>query len=102
MRTEPGQRFPPVSLPEPVDAGAGEEDRLPIRYAEAITAYMRTSPFFLAPGGVGALKVDRYSDRYLAHIQLEERKGKIFAIDTGITCTIVSYSYLWGRSVIFS
>lgn len=82
-RTEPGQPFPTISLPQPVDARS-EEDRLPIRYAEDISAYMRTSPFFLAPTNPNVLKVDRYSDKYLAHLQMEERKGKIFAIDTGI------------------
>lgn len=81
-RAEPGVRYPTTSLPQPVDA-LTEADKLMIKHADTLTQYMRSSPFFLAPANTQTLKVDRYSDKYLTHLQLEERKGKIFAIDTG-------------------
>lgn len=81
-KAEPGVRYPTTSLPQPVDA-LTEADRQMIKNADILTQYMRSSPFFLAPANTQTLKVDRYSDKYLTHLQLEERKGKIFAIDTG-------------------
>jgi hypothetical protein len=33
---------------------------------------------------LSCLEIDRYSDKYLAHLKEQERKGKILAINAGI------------------
>ena len=56
-----------------------------MQYASELAAFMRTSPFFLAPSTGSSLRIDRYSDKYVAHLQQAERTGKIFAIDTDLS-----------------
>lgn len=62
-----------------------EHDRLTVKYSDALSAYMRCSPFFLAPPDKSSLKIDRYSDKYLAHLKRAEGTGKILAITTDLS-----------------
>lgn len=88
------QAFP---IPEPKDPSA--RDLSSIRFAEDLRRFMATSPFFL-PARTGkeaqstrcrdsahshaAVEIDRYSDKYVAHLQAQDESGKIHAIVTGL------------------
>lgn len=80
-----------------------EEDWAAIKFAEELLRYMHTSPYHLTSAGAksGAsvgeqsrlqrkwtwrltfVEIDRYSDRYLVHLQAADKKGKLHAINTG-------------------
>lgn len=82
-----------------------EEELVAIRFAEELSRYMQTSPYHLSGldskararlgeqsnvpldglAGIGSsvVEVDRYSDRYLLHVQAADKKGKLHAINTG-------------------
>ncbi|PJF19324.1 hypothetical protein PSACC_00833 [Paramicrosporidium saccamoebae] len=70
-----------TNLTVPKDPSEG--DQAALRFSEELSHFARTSPYHLVEKVVITdNKIDRYSDKYVAHLRPKDQKGSIHAIVT--------------------